>query len=364
MTLPERTPPANAMWKLVLVVIARDAAATLPRLLDTTRPWVDETIVVDTGSVDATGEVAQHFGARVETFAWQDDFSAARNVALDRAAADWHLVLDSDEWLIDGGEFLQRLRHTSPEFVGQVQLEDHFQYGHAGDPITRNWLSRLLPGHVRYEGRVHEQPVHSHPVRRTPLLVGHDGYSSEALAVKRGRNRRLLEQALTEQPEDAYLMYQLGKDASVYAEHALADQWFRAAWPRVGLQAPWCTDLLVRWLATLKHLGRHAEGARLAEQEAQRYAHSPDFHFAVGDLMLDWTASAPASAMDLLRQAEDAWRRCLEIGEQPEHSGAVAGRGSHLAAFNLALVLEGTGRTSEATALRHQFNLGSQPLLG
>jgi hypothetical protein len=64
----------------------------------------------------------------------------------------------------------------------------------------------------------------------------------------------------------------------------------------VALQAPWRTDLLVRWLATLKHLGRHAEGARLAETETLSSAHSPDFHFAVGDLMLDWTTSAPAAS--------------------------------------------------------------------
>jgi NAD(P)-dependent dehydrogenase (short-subunit alcohol dehydrogenase family) len=49
---------------------------------------------------------------------------AARNAALDLAAADWHLVLDADEWLIEGGEFLRQLRHIPPEFVGQVQLLD------------------------------------------------------------------------------------------------------------------------------------------------------------------------------------------------------------------------------------------------
>jgi hypothetical protein len=121
---------------------------------------------------------------------------------------------------------------------------------------------------------------------------------------------------------------------------------------------------LVRWLATLKHLGRHAEGARLAETETLSSAHSPDFHFAVGDLMLDWTTSAPAAALQLLSQAERSWRRCLEIGERPDQTGTVHGRGGHLAAFNLALVLEGTGRMEEAAALRRRFKLSTSPLLG
>lgn len=350
--------------KLALVVIARNAATTLHRLLHTVGPWVDETVVVDTGSLDETKSVARQLGARIETRLWQDDFSAARNAALDLAAADWHLVLDADEWLIDGGEFLQQLRHTPKEFVGQVLLEDHFEAGQAQGAMAQNWLSRLLPGHVRYEGRVHEQPVHSLPVRRTPLRIGHDGYRPEALAAKRGRNRRLLELALQEQPEDAYLMYQLGKDASVYGEHTLAHEWFQAAWPGVSAQAPWRTDLMVRWLASLKHLGQHQAALDLIAQADPQLSDSPDFHFTVGDLMLDWTATAPHRAPALLDHAERAWRRCLEIGERPDQPGAVHGRGSHLAAFNLALVLEGTGRTAEAADLRRRFKLSDSPLLG
>jgi hypothetical protein len=247
--------------------------------------------------------------------------------------------------------------------VGQVLLEDHFQAGHAGDTTARNWLSRLLPGHVRYEGRVHEQPVHSLPVRRTPLRIGHDGYGPEALAAKRGRNRRLLELALKDQPDDAYLIYQLGKDASVYGEHTLAHEWFQAAWPRVSGQAPWRTDLMVRWLASLKHLGQHQAALDLVAKADSQLSDSPDFHFTVGDLMLDWTATAPHRAPALLEHAERAWRRCLEIGERPDQPGAVHGRGSHLAAFNLALVLEGTGRSAEAADLRRRFKLSDSPLL-
>jgi hypothetical protein len=352
------------VFSVGLVVIARNEEHRIARLLGSLVHRVEAVLVLDTGSDDRTAEQARRYGARVADYAWDEDFSAARNTALNLASADWHLVLDADEWLIDGGEFLEQLRHTSPDFVGQILLEDHGATDGTNAGTTRNWLSRLLPGHVRYQGRIHEQPVHQLPVRRTPLRVGHDGYSPQALAAKRGRNRRLLERALEEQPEDAYLMYQLGKDASVYAEHTLADRWFRTAWPRVALQAPWRTDLLVRWLATLKHLGRHAEGARLAEAETLTSAHSPDFHFTVGDLMLDWTAAAPESALQLLGQAEQAWRRCLEIGEQPDQPGAVQGRGSHLAAFNLALVLEGTGRGAEAAELRRRFGLSTGRLLG
>jgi hypothetical protein len=349
---------------IALVVIARNGAAHIGRLLSSLSGTVDRRLVLDTGSLDDTIQVAKAHGAQVHHFRWCDDFSAARNAALDLAAADWHLIMDTDEWLVDGHEFLHRLRHTPPDFVGQVLLEDHFEMVRSTDSTARNWLSRLLPGGVRYQGRVHEQPVHELPVKRTPLRIGHDGYSPEALAAKRGRNRRLLELALRDQPEDAYFMYQLGKDAHVYGEHALAHRWFEASWSRVEQTANWRTDLMVRWLTSLKHLGQHVLGLELSARADRQLLASPDFHFALGDLMLDATASAPDQAIGLLAGAERAWRRCLEIGEKPDQAGAVQGRGSHLAAFNLALVLEGTGRTQEAQSLRGKYGLAPGRLLG
>ena len=353
------------VFSVALVVIARDEELRIERLLDSLGQNVESKVLVDTGSGDATVQRASVLGARVAQYAWSDDFSAARNAALDLAAADWHLVLDADEWLIEGGEFLRQLRHIPPEFVGQVQLLDGNRSESDGTSATaRSWLSRLLPGHVRYQGRIHEQPVHQLPVHRTPLVIGHDGYRPEALAAKRGRNRRLLQAELRDHPEDAYLLYQLGKDADVYNEHALAAQSFAAAWPRVAGSAPWRLDMVVRWMGSLKRLRRHEEALHLIHATQAEFDSSPDFHFAIGDLMLDWTATAPQQANDLLGQAEQAWRRCLRLGERPEQPGSVPGRGSHLAAFNLALVLEGTGRGAEAAELRRQFGLSTGRLLG
>jgi hypothetical protein len=47
-----------------------------------------------------------------------------------------------------------------------------------------------------------------------------------------------------------------------------------------------------------------------------------------------------------------SWERCLEIGERPDLEGAVHGRGSHLAAANLAVILDGSGRRDEAQRYR------------
>jgi len=99
---------------LALVVIARDEAPRIQRLLDSVAPWVDDMLVLDTGSSDETVQRAVASGARVAHFAWCDDFAAARNAALAQSNADWHLVLDADEWLIEGGPPCARWPRSRP----------------------------------------------------------------------------------------------------------------------------------------------------------------------------------------------------------------------------------------------------------
>jgi len=340
-------------YSVSLVVIARDEAQQIARLLLSLKPWVDEMLVLDTGSSDATVRIAREAGARVEHFSWCDDFSAARNAALDLSTADWHVALDADEWLINGGEALRDLRHTAPDHVGAIQLADHFSDGQTR--LANAWLSRVLPGAVRYAGRIHEQPQHTLPLRRLPVLIGHDGYLPAQLKRKQGRNRKLLEAALAQTPSDPYLWYQLGKDASVYDDYEAAEAAFARAVELQPSHPAWWLDLVARRLFALKQLKRHQDGIDFAQTQMTACEASPDFYFALADLLLDLAADHPQLAEELLPMVESALRRCLEIGECPELSGAVAGRGSHLAAHNLALVLEGTGRADEARTLRQAY---------
>lgn len=348
-------------YRISLVVIARDEAPRIGRLLHSVLPWVDEALVLDTGSRDDTVRIARDLGAKVDTLVWPDDFSAARNAALDRAGAHWHLVLDADEWLIEGGAFLRELGSMAPDFVGAVHLQD--QFGEGGTQQAHHWLTRLLPGNIRYAGRIHEQPVHQLRACKTPLVVGHDGYQPAALAAKAGRNRRLLQADLDEHPNDAYLLYQLGKDAAIYRDYALAETSFARALQHAPREAPWRMDLIARRFNALKNLARHSEALGIAEAEAPTCERSPDIQFALGDVLLDWAAREPSRIRELLPRAEAAWLRCLEIGERPDIPGAVAGRGSRLAAHNLALIYEGTGRGSDARNLRERYGLDPASLL-
>jgi len=337
----------GATLHLALVMIVKNEAACIERCLTSVRSIVDEMIVVDTGSTDATVEIAARLGAQVHHFEWIDDFAAARNAALSLSNADWNLVLDADEWIVSGQEALSAL--TRDPFIGQIAVASTFDQA-GSSAVSTDWISRLLPRGVRYTGRIHEQPDHpSLPRRRIGLRVGHDGYLAQSLAAKRGRNESLLRKALEETPGNAYLLYQLGKELSIYDRHSESADCFLQAIQASNPLDSFRHDLIVRAMFTLKKAGRHEQAIELASGEFEQWQNSPDYFFCVADVFLDWAVLNPAQAeKELLPIVESSWLKCIEIGEQPALSGAVAGRGSFLAAQNLAVLYENTGRRQEA----------------
>lgn len=338
------------MTRLALVMIARDEARSIGRTLDSARAHVGRMIVLDTGSVDGTVGIARAKGAEVHAFDWCDDFSAARNAALDHSDADWNLVLDADEW-IEGGAAALRPR-TLPagggDFFGVVRLTN-VQDPKAAAPASVSWLRRVLPRGARYEGRIHEQPVGPNRDVRLDLRLGHDGYTPENLARKADRNESLLMLELQAAPGDAYLWFQLGKEHQVRDRPPQAALCFTEALRLAPADAPYRHALVVRGLTALKTAGKLDEALAMADAEVANWAHSPDFYFALGDLYLECATQDPdRAATDYLPIVESAWKRCLEIGEQPQLDGSVSGRGSHLAAYNLAIFYETLGLADRA----------------
>jgi tetratricopeptide (TPR) repeat protein len=345
---------ALASARLALVMIARDEAGGIARALESARPHVDRMIVLDTGSTDATREIAAACGAEVHTFAWCDDFAAARNASLALSDADWNLILDADEW-IEGGAASLGARTFPPGgggFMGSVRRDSAMdQPGAAG--LAQNWIRRVLPRGCRYEGRIHEQVVGPGREVRIDLRLGHDGFTVESLARKGDRNESLLMRELEAAPQDPYLWFQLAKEHQVRGRPPQAALCFSEALRLAPPDAPWRHSLVVRAITALKESGQIGEALQLADREVAAWSASPDFYFAVGDLYLECAVQDPDNAAsDYLPIVESAWKRCLEIGDQPDLDGSIAGRGSHMAAHNLATLYETLGRADQAAHYR------------
>lgn len=87
------------MDTLSVCIIAKNEEKNLSRCLKSVKSIADEIILIDTGSIDNTINIAQEFNAKIISSPWNNNFSSARNKALEVASKDWILCIDCDEAL-------------------------------------------------------------------------------------------------------------------------------------------------------------------------------------------------------------------------------------------------------------------------
>jgi len=200
-----------------LCIIARDEEATIGMAIKSVLALVDELIVVDTGSHDNTRIIAEGYGAKVFDVAWEDDFSAARNAALDQASGSWILVLDADEFLepVRPVEF-QRLLHD-PAAAGYRLRLTGVGGGLTSAMTSRVRLFRNVP-EVRYRYPIHERLApalgawaeqQNLLILDSDLAVVHERPDSERRSHRRERNQRILRRALADFPNEPYFPFRL-----------------------------------------------------------------------------------------------------------------------------------------------------------
>ncbi|GAX38062.1 glycosyltransferase [Nodularia sp. NIES-3585] len=218
--------------KLSLCMIVKNEAATLPKCLNSVKGVVDEMIILDTGSSDRTPHIAQEFGAQVYHFQWCDDFSAARNAALQYVTGDWILVLDADETLTPS---------ILPQMMSAIQSEEYLlinlvrqEVGAEQSPYSL--VSRLFRNHPQ----IHfQRPYHAlvddsasailtqEPHWQIGYLPGvailHKGYQKTAIAQnnKYAKAQTTMEGFLVNHPNDPYVCSKLG---ALYVQIGKIDQ--------------------------------------------------------------------------------------------------------------------------------------------
>ena len=334
--------------KLNLVMIVKNEARTLRECLSAARGLVDEMIVVDTGSADETRRIAAEMGARVETFVWVNDFSAARNYALEQSDADWNLMLDADEILRPATrEAVEKLiRERGDNWVGALLRYNAYRDKEEIRTSVET-IPRLLPRGVRYKGRIHEQPDTSFVCMNTPLTADHDGY---LYSDKGERNLPYLEREVAESPENDYFRFQLAFTLKNLKREKESLPHFAAFYERGERKGPYWRQGVTEYLYALISAGgpEHMEtGLRVllaAEAGLKDYA---DFSFASGIFFLKLVLSDVHRYLSYLPRIEQSFLHCLEIGERPWDCG-VEGTGSFLAYYNLGTWYEVSGQTGAA----------------
>jgi len=174
-------------------MIVRNEEKNLPRVLRSVEGLVDEIVIVDTGSTDRTVEVAISSGARVEHFAWCDDFSAARNHALSFAREDWILVLDADDEF-ERADIPDARRLLASTKVDVITVRQEITWPGAASFVKVQPSFFRRRANIRYSFRVHEAPNLTRVlVGHSPLRSRHLGYTPDRMPEKESRNQRLLQ---------------------------------------------------------------------------------------------------------------------------------------------------------------------------
>lgn len=327
-------------------MIVRDSARTLPACLASIAPWVDEMVVVDTGSGDDTRSLAAQFGARVFDFPWCDDFAVARNESLRHATGDWLFWMDSDDTIsAENGHKLRALADAMPEpsptaYVMQVHcpgppdsadctVVDHVK-------MFRNGKS------LRFEGRIHEQILPA--IRRingtvewTDIYVTHSGteHSVEAKRRKQQRDLRLLEMELHERPAHPFVLFNLGMTYADMEDVEQAIEYLQQCLLVSSADESHVRKAYALLVGCLTHIGRDAEAYRILGRGRELFPDDPELLFRLG--ILEHRANR-------IEEAIEAYQDALEHRQQRFFSSRDHGITGYKARHNLAGIYHEIGR--------------------
>jgi tetratricopeptide (TPR) repeat protein len=295
---------------LSLCMIVRDEAEWIAGCLLHHRALADELVVLDTGSLDGTPELARAAGARVSVLPWPDDFAAARNAAIEAAAGDWVLTLDPDEWIAPedfaeiralaerGGAAGYRLRLRT--YTNDSELFDWTPLAGPVPDVVTAWgftgycehaLVRLFPRHpgIRYRGRIHETveaalAEQGFDYRTTDIVVHHLGHARPAPA-HRDKTRCYLELSrlkAAEHPRDAQAHLEHGM-AALESGHPMAAV---AAFAQAVALAPARRACHEHLGAALLRSGRHAEALAAFAEALDVFPRTASLYAGAGEAVL------------------------------------------------------------------------------
>ncbi len=333
---------------LGLAMIMKNEAVNLSRSLAPAAPYVDEMVVVDTGSTDQSRDLARALGAKVLDFEWIGDFSAARNFGLTSATTDFILWLDGDNSISPEGlaEFRRHLRPGGEFILWATEVVTP-----QGD---RLWQKRVFPNRpelVHFSGRVHEQLVHPQkwPGLATEVEILHWGYAEALSARQKGeRNLELLLNAPETRAGEFYWVYQTGRTLFNLRRYPEALRWLElAAGAQTENRPLWCHCLILMSQAQGR-LGLHEKAEGTARHLVSSQPGYGPGHYHLGRLLYE--AGRLAEAGENLETA-------LILGTGDKAWGADEQGCNYRAAFLLGKIWATIGRPGPA---RQAFTLARE----
>ncbi len=164
------------MSTISLCMIIKNEEKTLERCLDSVKDIVDEIVVIDTGSIDNTKDIAKNYTDKVYDFEWINDFSAARNFSYNQATMDYILWIDADDIILptDKARFLELKESLTPS-IDVVMMKYNASFDPHGNVTLTYFRERLSKrtGNYRWCEPVHEYLMIAGNIINSDICITH-----------------------------------------------------------------------------------------------------------------------------------------------------------------------------------------------
>jgi len=326
-----------------LCMIVKNEEENLKNCISKVADFVDEIIVVDTGSTDNTKTIALEFTDKVYDYNWCNDFAATRNFSISKANNDWILVLDADEYVSDymKEKIYNFVNDKSNEkVVGRIErinlIEDSGVYRKLTERISRLFNKRYF----EYEGTIHEQIVDKdgkeYNTTSVDITIDHIGYTKEVInkTNKLKRNMDMLTKAIEDKPNDPYLYFQLGKTYYMMKDYITSCVYFEKTLTfKLDYRLEYVEDLIETYGYALINSGRYADAMNIVNY-LKYYRNSVDFHFLLGLIYMNNAR---------FTQAVESFLKCTKF-----HHSKVEGITTYSSYYNIGVIYDVLGFREKA----------------
>ena len=266
--------------KLTLCAIAKDEQEGLPLMFASVKDYVDQFVLLDTGSGDKTMEVARELGAEVYERPWDNSFANARNAAMDHCTGDWILSLDCDEQMEpESASNLCAAIETLPEGT-KLAMPVMVMCQDDGTPYQEFLCERIIKNGIgiRWDGDMHnwvDTPVDDTRVALPNIRILHNrGVKPKERRTERSQQRvemaeSIFKPRIEADPKDRRSLFYLAGTYHDAGRQDEAIEWYEKYLP----VSDWAEE---RYQAAMLLADLYRQKGRRADARKLAYAHLCD----------------------------------------------------------------------------------------
>lgn len=288
------------MSKLVTAcMITKNEEKVLERCLSSIKDYVDEIIIIDTGSTDRTKEIAANYTDLIYDFEWINDFAAARNEGVRRATSQWIFVIDADEYFppTEAEKFRNFVENEMPTEGQAYAMSVVNLLGESEEKtstINTAEVPRLFPNNqgIEYTRPIHEQLHRTDGMElRFHLAPGsmyHTGYLKDTIKAKDKltRNANIFNELKKTAGLTAYDYYTIGNEKAIQGDHQGAIYYYdRSLQKGASISThSWYPRAIISLTQTYLELKRFNDAWQLVETKLSAWSHYPEYHALKGSI--------------------------------------------------------------------------------